>query len=337
MRLSEIDKTRARFSSGIQPLPKGDFSNSVGIDFALRKKEHPARLVKRFLARPALAVQRHSVQQRLGVNMPFRADALSIGERFVDDAGWSCLLGRLPPMRNLGVLIPGCYMGGEDVQFWLRRGVNRLEGIDVYALTRNWSSIVPALRQRWNVPVCFRQGSIESIPFGDATFDVIASAAVLEHVRNIHAMADETARVLKPGGFALHAFGPLYYSFGADHCISTYGLEAGYDHLLLDETEYRKRILDRAFFETARGNSDLGFWAINDQFSFATAAEYLERFKTRFDLVYVGVKISDEGLIYRARFPGRWKQLTSAGVREADLLIKGLVVVLRKPLPKTAA
>jgi hypothetical protein len=155
-------------------------------------------------------------------------------------------------------------------------------------------------------------------------------------MRNIKAIVEE-ARVLKSAGFALFSFGTLYYSFGADHCIGAYGLSAGYGHLHLDGLQYRKRIADHGFFETATGNSDLGFWVVNDQFSFANAAEYLERFTTRFYIACVGIKISNQGLVYRARFPERWKRLTSAGIHQADLLVKGLIVVLRKPVREKAA
>lgn len=330
MRLSEIERARGVLGGIAQPLPEGDFSDSVGISFALHEKESLTRIAKRALARPALAAQRKTIRKRLGFDLPFWADAVTIGEQFADEAAWSYMLSRLPPMRGLDVLIPGCYMGGEDVQFWLRRGICRLEGIDIYALTSHWSSIVPALKQRWGVPVGFRQGSIEEIPFPDAEFDVMSSAAVLEHVRIISRMVNETARVLKPGGFALHSFGPLYYSFGADHCISAYGPDAGYDHLLLEEAEYRKRISDRDFFKSATGNEDLAFWALNDQFSFATASEYLRRLAARFEIKYVAVKISPDGLAYRDRRPDNWRWLLSEGISEADLLIKGLTVVLRK-------
>ena len=305
MRLAEIASLRARVGSVVQPLPEGDFSGSVGIRFTLREKESLSRIVKRLVARQALAVQRARVRRKLGFDLPFPADAIGVGERFVEEAAWSYLLDRLPRMSRLSVLVPGCYMGGEDVQFWLRRGVRRLDGIDVYALTRHWDTIIPTLRQRWAVPVGFRQGSIEDIPFETSSFDVITSAAVLEHVRNIDVMVDETARVLKSGGFALHSFGPLYYCFGADHCIGAYGLEAGYDHVMLDEAEYRRRIADRAFFEKAAQNPDLGFWAVNDQFSFATAAEYIASFKTRFDIDYLAVKISAEGTRVQNALPGQ--------------------------------
>jgi ubiquinone/menaquinone biosynthesis C-methylase UbiE len=331
VRLAEIVSTRERLSRDIQPLPDGDFSRAVGINFALNEKEGAARVLKRRLARPALQLQQHATRRRLGVALPFDVDLVALGERLADDAAWSFLLGKLPSASSLRVLIPGCYMAGEEVQFWLRRGVKQLAGIDVYALDEHWSRILPALRDKWRTSVTFRQASIERMPFEDATFDLIVSAAVLEHVRNVDAMAEETARVLKPGGWALHSFGPLYYSYGADHCIATYGSACGYDHLLLDETEYRRRIENRLHFQETSGNADLAFWAINDQFSFATASSYLNSFRSRFQIAYLVAKISLEGLKYRKSFQSNWQRLLAAGIAEPDLLVKSLTVVLRKP------
>jgi SAM-dependent methyltransferase len=331
MRLAEIAEARVRLGSAVQPLPQGDFSDSVGVGFSLHEKEASGRVVKRLIARPALRLGRGRVRDKLGFDLPFACDDVGVGDRFVEDAAWAYLLGHLPPIRTLSVLVPGCYMAGEDVQRWLRRGVARLDGFDVYALERHWQTILPKLRERWRVPIEFCQGSIEDIPFEASSFDVLTSAAVLEHVRNLSGMVDETARVLKPGGYALHAIGPLYYCFGADHCIAAYGLEAGYDHLLLEEPDYRRRIADRDFFEKATGNPDLAFWAVNDQFSFATATDYIESFKRRFSIDYLGVVISAEGIEYRQRFTDNWKRIVDGGISEADLLVKGLVAVVRKP------
>jgi SAM-dependent methyltransferase len=331
MRLAEISEAKRRLSGTIQTLPQGDYSRSVGISFRLNKKEGIARALKRRVARALLRCQQRPIHQRLKTTLPFEADLLSYGERFAENAAWSFLLKNLPPTSSLRVLIPGCYMGGDDVQFWLRRGVHQLDGIDVYSLDRHWQRIVPILRNTWQIPVSFRQASVESIPFRNRSFDLVVSFAVLEHVRNLQAMVDETARILSPGGYALHSFGPLYYSYGADHCISAYGRGAGYDHLLLDELEYRGRITNRAFFEQATGNADLAFWALQEQFSFATASEYLQHFRRQFKLRYTVAKISPEGLAYRLEFPDLWKRLLAAGLSEADLLTKSLVVVLQKP------
>ena len=43
------------------------------------------------------------------------------------------------------------------------------------------------------------------IPFSDSSFDVVFSSHVLEHVLNVPALLKETRRVLKPGGYAVHA------------------------------------------------------------------------------------------------------------------------------------
>jgi len=43
-----------------------------------------------------------------------------------------------------------------------------------------------------------------TIPFPDEHFDVVYTSNVLEHVLDLASMHQEIARVLKPGGFALH-------------------------------------------------------------------------------------------------------------------------------------
>lgn len=44
-----------------------------------------------------------------------------------------------------------------------------------------------------------------TIPYPDASFDVVFSSNVLEHVPHLPLLQREMARVLKPGGFCLHA------------------------------------------------------------------------------------------------------------------------------------
>lgn len=329
MRLESIQRAKRELGSGLQAYSSKDISRQIVDPSILLPRESIKRKLARLLAMSALRFQQPAIRRRANVDLNVHCDFLCIEDRFGTDASLAFLLrhSRVEPVVR--VLIPGCYVGGEDVQFWLRRGVKRLDGIDVYSLQERWNRIVPEMRRFFDAEVSFCQGAIEAIPFPNEIFDLIASSSVLEHVRNLKAMVDETSRVLRPGGWAWHCFGPLYYSFGADHCIAAYGDEAGYDHLLLSEDEYQKRIRNQAFFDT-QPDPNLPFWALQQQFSFATAAEYLNHFSRRFHLEFVVVKLSAKGLAYRQAYPEKWAQLTRAGVEECDLLIKSLAVVLRK-------
>lgn len=316
-------------SEQIQALTLNDISSHVYHSHVLSKKEPFKRQLMRWVAYPALAFLQPFIRNRIGVAIDLPCQLICIEDRFGTDASQALLLRRIQKVRIDRVLIPGCYVAGEDVQFWLRRGIKRLAGVDVYSLQQAWKDIIPRLEILFGAQVNFQQASIEALPFADSSFDLLATNAVLEHVRNLTSMVEETARVLRVGGYAWHCFGPLYYSFGADHCISEYGDIAGYDHLLLDEEEYQQRIRNQSFFDR-KPDPNLPFWALQNQFSFATAADYLEQFSRRFHLELVIVKISASALAYRGNYPIKWEQLLNAGLKESDLLIKSLAVVLKK-------
>jgi SAM-dependent methyltransferase len=272
MRLKVIQEAKATLSRAVQVFSTTDISSRIVEQCALIPREPFKRKIMRAVAQSALRVQQPTIRKRHGVALDLSHDLLCIEDRFANDASLAVLLRRLRSETVAAVLVPGCFLASEDVQFWLRRGIKRVSGFDVYSLQRRWDSILPQLRRHFGAEIEFRQGSIESIPFPSGSFDLITTNAVLEHVRNLAAMVDETARVLRSGGWAWHCFGPLYYSFGADHCIAAYGDAAGYDHLLLDDEEYQQRIRNQEFFDT-QPNPNLPFWALNRQFSFATAAE----------------------------------------------------------------
>ena len=332
MRLEHIRYDGEELQGSLQALAPGDISDRLVNRVVIRTHDPVKRLLARRVAPLALRVLQRPNRVRVGTVIPLAHDWLTIGDRFGDDASLSALLSRLGRGTLGRLLIPGCYLGGEDVQFWLRRGVTQLTGIDAYSLERQWSRIVPALKDAFGVDIHFEQASIDAIPFPDGAFDLMVTRAVLEHVRNMETMVCETARVLRPGGRAWHCFGPFYYCFGGDHCIAAYGEACGYDHLLLDEEIYRARINDQAFYDRHR-DPNLPFWARQRQFSFATAAEYLACFGNAFDVEHVVCKVSRRALGFRRSYPQKWEQLLKAGICEYDLLVKSLAVVLRRKQP----
>lgn len=71
-------------------------------------------------------------------------------------------------------------------------------------------------RQRFSLyglPADLRLGDAESLPFGDATFDVVYSFGVIHHTPNTQKAVSEIRRVLKPGGRAIIAVYHRYSAF----------------------------------------------------------------------------------------------------------------------------
>ena len=106
-------------------------------------------------------------------------------------------------------------------------------------------------------------------------------------------------------------------------------MEAGYDHLLLDEDIYQKRIQDQPYYDT-QPDPNCVFWARKEQFSFATAQEYLNLFREDFHIHHIVIKVSSEALRFRRQCPEKWSALLRSGLREDQLLTKALSLVLQK-------
>jgi SAM-dependent methyltransferase len=81
------------------------------------------------------------------------------------------------------------------------------------------------------------------MPFPDASFDVIASISVFEHVFDLAQVLEECYRVLVPGGTLMTEFGPIWSSCWGHHLWLYYGGEVvewrthplpPYAHLLME-------------------------------------------------------------------------------------------------------
>lgn len=330
MRLVEIEAARLAVSTGRQLLPNGPQDVSVSLqNFAVRRRQGLRRIILDGLARPALALLQKRNRRLAGVRLDSFIDDVAVGDRWATGAAWNHLLSARPASTIRRALVEGAHVGDGAVQRWLRLGVPEVHGVELFDMGAAWAHSTRELESAFGARVAFRQGSVDALPYEDGFFDAVSSEAVYEHVGNLALAAAESARVLKPGGIILHSIGPLYHVYCGDHCISAYGEEAGYDHLLLSEPEYRRRVEDRGFFDR-QVDPRCNFWAVESMFSYARVKDYADAFLRSFVPIRVVAVISREAIAFRARNPDVWGRLVEA-VGEQDLLVKALHIVLRRP------
>ncbi|HVS81363.1 MAG TPA: class I SAM-dependent methyltransferase [Pyrinomonadaceae bacterium] len=146
------------------------------------------------------------------------------------------LKGRLTP--DMRVLDAGCG-GGRNLIYFFRSGFN-VSGVDqsseaIAQIRSLAATLAPELP-----PDNFRVEAIEQMRFGDASFDVVLSSAVLHFARDEahwHNMVRDMWRVLKPGGIF---FARLASTIGMEDKIKQiegrrYHLPDGSDRFLVDE------------------------------------------------------------------------------------------------------
>jgi ubiquinone/menaquinone biosynthesis C-methylase UbiE len=161
-----------------------------------------------------------------------------------------------------------------------------------------------------------------TLAFAPASFDVVASTALLEHIDGVDAAMREMARVVRPGGVVFANFGPLYYTYGGAH------YDGAYEHLAMSDAELERYLVQR----NIPGELEDGLvWVRNGMFSKLRYDEYLAIFERYFHLEHVTLAVSPPAMRFRRERPSEWRYLT-ARYDEADLLTYAMTVWLR-PLP----
>src|SRR4051812_45009427 len=202
----------------LQVPPEVDSSQYGAIPAKSTLRHIIARGIKYLIAEPVLKSRQNRLLKTLGHSIPFQFDLTFVGYRFGQEAALHRFKAHMKGNAIGNVLVVGCSTGHES-EVWLKRGPRSLTGIDLYRYGQQWSSASSTFSKRYGCPVEFHQASCESLPFPDASFDLIHSQAVMEHVRNVDLSVREMTRVLVPGGVMWHEFGPLYFAHGGDHCI----------------------------------------------------------------------------------------------------------------------
>lgn len=154
--------------------PKDHFSYPVGKESALALGYDPSW----FGAIPPEVIDRF-----VGVGNPFRIRIPKPGDRILD-AGCGC---------GFDTLIAACLAGPSGMA----------TGIDLTAEMLEVPRSVTGSFEKGNVE--FREGSLEKLPFEDASFDLVISNGVLNLVPDKQSAFKELARVLRPEGALVSA------------------------------------------------------------------------------------------------------------------------------------
>lgn len=330
MRLAAIDNYKRHRSVSQQQLEQG-LSRNLAYRPASDYKRNYFSQIKNFLHPKLHRLSQSHWRNQAGLTSCDWAISFSIDGKYTAGVIAERIHNSFTNIRKTNVLLPGCNFNSQETRDWLRLGSQSIALIDIVNWTDSPEYICERIFKEYRSNVSLNFGTLESLPFEQASFDIIETRAVLEHVGNFEAAAIEMARVLKPSGLCIHTFGPLYFSAGGDHCIGAYGKDHIFDHILLDEDLYQRRLRDELFFRNKdQAVSDSRFWAMKGIFSYLKPREYLTIFNSAgFDTEAHAI-ISAEAISFRNRNPHQWHKLLKSGLTEEDLLVSGMIVFQRK-------
>lgn len=100
------------------------------------------------------------------------------------------------------VLDVGCGVGHWGQRLMRHLPHARLTGVDAEA---SWMAEARERAQKLGLEASYRVGEAESLPFADASFDVVTCQTVLMHVADAVAVLREMRRVVRPGGTVIAA------------------------------------------------------------------------------------------------------------------------------------
>jgi SAM-dependent methyltransferase len=222
---------------------------------------------------------------------------------------------------------------GWDVVTWAALQPKKIIATDLFPFPESWSEIAAYCQQQYGVEVEFRHAPLERHDFlSSESVDLCASDAVFEHCTDLAAVLKETFRVLRPGGYLYAAYGPLWFCAGGDHFSLRGGRLNGFNHVLLDEPEYR------SYFEQYKSEEEDtqsgGRYVELGLFSYLTTSEYLRLFsESGFKIDALILEVSSDAVSFAKDYPERFEQLQRKYADRCsrdDFLIKTNIVRLRK-------
>jgi SAM-dependent methyltransferase len=143
-------------------------------------------------------------------------------------------LDRFPAVDGQRVLEIGCGFGGQLAALE-QRGSDAV-GIDIDQRRADY------VRSRGHTA---EVADAAGLPFPDASFDVIVTDSVIEHLPDLFGSLREARRVLRPGGSFYGVWGPSWLAYNGPHLVKCLGIPWVHlifsDRTILAALEHQKR------------------------------------------------------------------------------------------------
>lgn len=306
-------------------LPVGDKTPQDWALPACTPSERIKRVIRKLVYPSYIRLISPFLQRRFDSENRLNADQWFWGHRGLEYELLRVNLDRIAGIRGKRVLIAGCGTG-RDIPSWLAYQPKQVLGVDYFSYDRAWAT----LRGRYSsvTPMTFVQGNLAELKqVLSASFDIIGSDAVFEHLKNLPEVLQEFRRILKDDGIIYATFGPLWNCWGGDHVSGYDDVRNGYNHLLLSPANYQSYLA--AYGEFAHSEDDGRTWGKHDLFSYLRPSEYLSALKAAgFSKLHLGVVIEPRAIRCLREYPDIRQDLQ--GIEELDLLITGMTVIYRK-------
>jgi SAM-dependent methyltransferase len=147
-------------------------------------------------------------------------------------------LDRFPPLGGQRVLEIGCGFGGLLAA--LEQRGSEAVGIDIDQRRADY------VRSRGHTA---EVADAAELPFPDASFDVIVTDSVIEHLPDLFGSLREARRVLRPGGTLYGVWGPSWLTYNGPHLVKCLGIP--WVHLIFS---------DRTIFAALEHQKRTGEW-----------------------------------------------------------------------------
>ncbi len=308
-------------------LPQGDHTPVNYVLPVTGSGEQLKRILRRF-AYPIYNWVNHVFLARCYATGDFRPDLWLWGQRGNDYERHRNRVSDFLPLQGRDLLVAGCGTA-RDVESWVKLKPRHIHGIDWFSYEHAWAmwqsrfaEIAPC------VDVKFAQADLARMSdFLDASFDVVSSDAVFEHVKNLPEVLKEFHRILRPGGVLYATFGPLWYGWGGDHVSGYDKVTSGYNHLLLKGDEYQ-RYLD-GMGEHSHSEHDGRTWIKHDLFSRLTPREYVRCLEEAgFKRLFVSAIIDPSAIACLQH--SKFNKTLVENIDNLDLLISGMTIIYEK-------